>query len=276
MSKTQKQNDGQKLGDALRSLFATSTILISLIIAILIFKFVMGNPINFEGGNIHGTPMPGNYLAMVYKGGFIVPILITILLVTITFSIERFVTIRKARGKGRINVFVKKMQSLLASGQIDNAISECDKQRGSLANVMKAGLFRYKELENDPNLAKDQKIIALQQAFEEATALELPMLSKNLVILSTIASIAVLFGLLGTVLGMIRAFAALATAGSPDALALATGISEALINTAFGIGGSTLAIIMYNYFSTKIDNYTYKIDEAGFSLIQTFNANVKR
>jgi biopolymer transport protein ExbB len=102
------------------------------------------------------------------------------------------------------------------------------------------------------------------------------MLSKNLVILSTIASVAVLFGLLGTVMGMIRAFAALAQAGAPDALALATGISEALINTAFGIGGSTVAIILYNYFSTKIDAFTYKIDEAGFSLVQTFNANVKR
>lgn len=276
MSKTQKTNDGQKLGDALRSLFATSTILISLIIAILIYKFIMGNPVNFEGGNPAGQPMPGNFLGMIYKGGFIVPVLITLLLVLITFSIERFVTLRKARGKGRINIFVKKMQTLLLANQIDNAIVECDKQRGSLANVMKAGLLRYKELENDPNLLKDQKIIALQQAFEEASALELPMLSKNLVIMSTIASIAVLFGLLGTVLGMIRAFAALATAGSPDALALATGISEALINTAFGIGGSTLAIIMYNFFSTKIDSMTYKIDEAGFSLVQTFNANVKR
>jgi biopolymer transport protein ExbB len=74
---------------------------------------------------------------------------------------------------------------------------------------------------------------------------------------------------------MIRAFAALAQAGAPDALALATGISEALINTAFGISGSTLAIIFYNYFSTKIDGITYKIDEAGFSLTQTFASQTK-
>jgi biopolymer transport protein ExbB len=74
---------------------------------------------------------------------------------------------------------------------------------------------------------------------------------------------------------MIRAFAALAQAGAPDALALATGISEALINTAFGITGSTIAIIFYNYFSTKIDGMTYKIDEAGFSLTQTFAAQAK-
>ena len=117
--------------------------------------------------------------------------------------------------------------------------------------------------------------MALQKEFEEATALELPILSRNVVIISTIASISVLTGLMGTVLGMIRAFAALATAGSPDAVALSTGISEALINTAFGIGGSLLAIVLYNYFSTRIDNFTYKIDEAGFSLVQSFAASTK-
>ena len=134
---------------------------------------------------------------------------------------------------------------------------------------------RYRELQEDKTLEKDQKIIAMQKELEEATALELPMLSKNLVILSTIASIAVLTGLLGTVLGMIRAFKALAQAGAPDALALATGISEALINTAFGIAGSLFAIILYNYFSNKIDGFTYKIDEANFSIVQTFASQTK-
>jgi biopolymer transport protein ExbB len=140
---------------------------------------------------------------------------------------------------------------------------------------MKAGLIRYRTLQDDKTLVKDQKILALQKEFEEASALELPMLSRNLVILSTIASISVLIGLLGTVLGMIRAFGALAQAGSPDALALATGISEALINTAFGITGSLLAIVLYNTFSTQIDSFTYKIDEAGFSLVQSFAASTK-
>jgi biopolymer transport protein ExbB len=101
------------------------------------------------------------------------------------------------------------------------------------------------------------------------------MLSKNLVILSTLASISVLIGLIGTVLGMIRAFAALAQAGAPDALALATGISEALINTAFGITGSTIAIIVYNFFSTKVDGLSFKIDEASFSVVQSFSSSLK-
>jgi len=107
---------------------------------------------------------------------------------------------------------------------------------------------------------------------EEATTLELPMLERNLSILATIASIATLFGLLGTVIGMIRSFAALATAGAPDSTALATGISEALYNTALGIGTSAIAIVFYNFFTNRIDSLTYRIDEAGYSLTQTFAA----
>jgi biopolymer transport protein ExbB len=160
-------------------------------------------------------------------------------------------------------------------GKIDEALVACDKQKGSLANVMRAGLTRYNDLKNDKALEKDQKILSVQKSLEEATALELPMLGKNMIIFSTLASISVLIGLIGTVLGMIKAFAALAQSGAPDALALATGISEALINTAFGITGSTIAIVMYNYFSSKVDGYTFKIDEAGFSLTQTFAASLK-
>jgi len=235
----------------------------------------MGNPINFEGGNPKGHPLEGNFLGMVYKGGFIVPILMAIVLTVVTFVIERFISLTRASGRGRTSKFLRNIQSLMNEGRVDEAAAACDKQKGSLANVIKAGLYRYTELQNDATLPKDQKVLALQKDFEEATALELPMLSKNMVVLSTIASISVLTGLLGTVLGMIRAFGALATQGAPDALALSTGISEALINTAFGIAGSLIAILMYNYFSSQIDDMTYKIDEANFSLVQTFASTLK-
>ena len=270
-------NKGQQsLKEALQSIFATSVILLSFGVAVAIFKFVMGDPVNFEGGNPEGHPIQGNYLGMIYKGGMIVPLLITTILVLITFCIERWITLSRANGKGRISTFVRNIQTLLREDKIEDAVQLCDKQRGSLANVLRAGLHRYRSLQSDPTLPNDQKVIAMQKELEEATALELPLLSKNLVILSTIASISVLIGLIGTVIGMIKAFGALATAGAPDALALATGISEALINTAFGITGSTLAIIFYNYFSSKIDAMTYKIDEAGFSLTQTFATTLKK
>jgi biopolymer transport protein ExbB len=215
-------------------------------------------------------------MGIIYKGGSIVPILMTCVLTLLIFIIERFITLTRVKGKSSLDSFVADIQSLTSKDKVEEAIAVCDKQQGSLANVVKAGLLRYRDLENDKTLEKDQKITSMKQALEEASALELPMLSKNMVILSTLASISVLIGLIGTVLGMIKAFAALAQAGAPDALALATGISEALINTAFGITGSTLAIIFYNYFSSKIDSFTFKIDEAGFSLTQTFAASIRK
>jgi biopolymer transport protein ExbB len=266
----------KKSSGAYGAIFNLLAIVIAFVISYIIWKYVMGNPNNFEGLNPEGHPLPNNYLAIIYKGGYIVPALVTCILVLLTFSIERAITLGRARGRGKVTVFVRNIQQSIAADQIEESQEACDKQKGSLANVVKAGLKRYRELQSDQSLENDQKVVALQKEIEEATALELPMLSKNMVIISTIASIAVLIGLIGTVLGMIRAFAALAQAGAPDALALATGISEALINTAFGISGSTLAIIVYNYFSTRIDGFTYKIDEAGFSLVQSFAASLKK
>jgi biopolymer transport protein ExbB len=215
-------------------------------------------------------------MGTLYKGGPIVPVLMTCILTLLIFIVERFITLAKVQGKGSLDTFVANIQGLTAKDKVEDAIVACDNQKGSLANVVKAGLLRYRDLEKDTTLEKDQKITSMKQALEEAAALELPMLSKNMVILSTLASISVLIGLIGTVLGMIRAFMALAQAGAPDALALASGISEALINTAFGITGSTLAIIFYNYFSSKIDGFTFRIDEAGFSLTQTFAARLRK
>jgi len=266
---------GSAFKDVLQNVFAASAILIAFVVSYLLFVNVMGNPVNFEGGNPEGHAMEGNYLGIIYKGGFIVPILMTCVLVLIIFVFERIITLSRAKGKGRLNSFVTKLQTLLAEDKIEEALEACDKQRGSLANVMRAGLSRYRDLQKDKELEKDQKIISIQKSFEEATALELPMLSKNMVIFSTLASISVLIGLIGTVLGMIRAFAALAQSGAPDALALSQGISEALVNTAFGITGSTLSILAFNYFSTTIDDYTFKIDESGFSLTQNFAASLK-
>jgi biopolymer transport protein ExbB len=266
---------GSSFKDALQNVFAASAILIALVVSYLLFINLMGNPVNFEGGNPHGRALEGNYLGIIYKGGFIVPILMTLVLTLIIFTIERLITLSRAKGKGRLNTFVRQLQTLLTEDKIEEAMEACDKQKGSLANVMKAGLLRYRDLQKDKELEKDQKILSIQKSFEEATALELPMLSKNMVIFTTLASICVLIGLIGTVLGMIRAFAALAQSGAPDALALSQGISEALVNTAFGITGSTLAIIAFNFFSSNIDSYTFKIDEAGFSLTQNFAASLK-
>ena len=252
------------------SMFSVIVIVLAFIVSYIVFQFVLGNGSHFQGGNPENNPNPGDYLGVVYKGGVIVPFLMAMFLCVITFSIERALTIAKAKGSKGIESFVRTIRQKLNSNDINGALAACDQQKGSVANVVKAGLMKYNEMSRDNSMGTDQKVLAIQKEIEESTALELPMLEKNLVIISTIASIATLTGLLGTVFGMIRAFAALAQAGTPDAVALANGISEALINTALGIGTSALAIVAYNYFTSKIDELTYSIDEAGFSIIQTF------
>ena len=242
----------------------------------LIWRFIMGSADGFKqpdaaGGFWPKHKGPKGALNGIYEGGIIVPILIGMFLMVVVFSIERFLTIRKALGNGSISDFIRKVQYHLANRNVDAALSECDKQRGSVGNVMKAGLRRYKEMINEGGLTTDQKVIAIQKEVEEATALELPMLQKNLVFLSTIVSCGTLVALLGTVLGMIRSFSALGEEGGGGSSAeLAVGISEALYNTALGIGTSAIALIMYNVFTTKIDSITYGIDESGFTLTQSF------
>jgi biopolymer transport protein ExbB len=71
---------------------------------------------------------------------------------------------------------------------------------------------------------------------------------------------------------MIKSFQALSASGAPDSTELSTGISEALVNTALGIATAALALIAYNFYTNKIDNMTYAIDEIGFSTVSTFSA----
>lgn len=246
-------------------------ILATIAIGWIIFLFVLGNPANFEEGDPSKHPLQGNMLGIMYKGGVIVPFLLAVNLIVFSFAIERMITLAKVSGKGNVQNFIQNIRNFISNGQINEAIAECDNQKGSIANVIRTGLTELNRVQKDSSMDKESKIAAIQKGLEESTALELPMMSKNLVILSTCASIAVLIGLIGTVIGMIRAFSAMATAGAPDTVALATGISEALINTLFGILGSTLGIIFYNYFSAKVDALTYAIDEAGYSIVQTFS-----
>ncbi len=241
-----------------------------------IWRFLLGSDSNFDhpdpsGGFWPKHKGPKSGLVRMYEGGIIVPILIAALLTVVTFVIERLLTIVKATGTGNIAEFIRKVQYHLANKNVDQAIAECDRQKGSVGNVMKAGLRKYKEMISNTELDTEQKVLAIQKEVEEATALELPMLEKNLVFLSTIASVATLLGLLGTVIGMITSFAALGGSGGGEAAnELSRGISEALYNTALGIGTSAISIIMYNVFTTKIDSITYGIDESGFTLTQSF------
>ncbi len=243
------------------------------VVAVLVFRFFLGDPSNFTNNDPNNHPV--NLLGTVYKGGVIVPVIQTLLLTVLALSVERYFALRSAYGKGSLVKFVANIKAALAEGNLKKAHEVCDKQRGSVANVVTATLVKYEEVEENNTLSKEQKILAIQKELEEATALEMPMMQQNLPIIATITTLGTLFGLLGTVVGMIRSFQALGAGGGTDSVALSTGISEALVNTAFGILTGALAVISYNYYTNKIDKLTYSLDEVGFSIVQTFAATHK-
>jgi len=204
------------------------------------------------------------------EGGYLVIALIALVIMLLSVTVERILTLKKANGRGNLTIFLKNIQQAVNAGDIDTALSLCDKQRGSCANVLHAGLERYKTVVEEGDIKGQKELMeSIQRSIEEATMLEVPMLERNLSMMSTIASTGTMVGLLGTVLGMIRSFQAMARAGAPDAVQLALGISEALINTAGGLLSGIGGIVAYNFFTTKIDNFTYMIDEASYSIIQS-------
>ena len=248
-------------------------ILVCFVLAVLFFKYILGAPEHFVNGDPTQPVKDGNLMGTVYKGGVVVPVIITLLFSVIALSIERFFALRTAFGKSSLGKFVVSVKQAITAGDMAKAQQLCDKQQGSVANVVGASIAAYNEMENTPNLKRAAKVSKIQQAHEEATQLEMPTLQMNMPIIATIVTLGTLTALFGTVVGMIRSFAALASGGGGDSLQLSEGISEALVNTASGILTSWVAVVSYNYYSNKIDKLTYALDEVGYTIAKTYEAN---
>jgi biopolymer transport protein ExbB len=207
------------------------------------------------------------------EGGQLVALLIALSVMLFAFIGERLITLRKARGKSTIQSFFKDLVTFVQKDEYDKAIAVCDKQRGSAANILRAGIERYQQVKTSERNS-EKRVNEVQRAIEEANALEVPLLERNLIAMSTIASIAVLVGLLGTTIGMIRAFAATShrVGGVIDASQLARGISEALVNTAGGLFNAIIGIVAYNFFVNKVDAFNYTVDEASYEVMQLIKA----
>jgi biopolymer transport protein ExbB len=216
-------------------------------------------------------PVLGDIGKQMQQGGYLVAALIMLIILQTAFIIERSWSLKKAQGRGSLPDFLNNVRKRLHGGDVEGAIQLCAQQRGSAANVIRAGLERYMQLRHEG--APKEKIVAeTQAAIQEANGLEVPLLERNLIALSTIASIATMIGLLGTVIGMIRSFAALGHTGAVDASKLAIGISEALINTAGGLFCAIAGIVAYNVFVTRVDNFNYMMDEASYEAVQLLAA----
>lgn len=240
--------------------FTIITLVGSLAIAIIFYWVLL--PIMDKG--VDETPL----IHQISLAGPVVPILITITLMLLTFVVERIFTLARAKGTSPLPSFFGNFTKSVREGRFEEAAKLCDKQRGSAAAVLKAGADQYMRIAGDANVSTEKRLIETQRAINEARLLEVPFLERNLIALSTIASIATMVGLLGTTIGMIRAFAAMSTQGAPNAAELARGISEALVNTALGLFAAILGIISYNFFVNKVDQFNFSIDEAAYLMVE--------
>jgi biopolymer transport protein ExbB len=204
-----------------------------------------------------------------HEGGPLVAVLIALSVMLVAFILERVFTLNKAKGKTSVQSFFKNVISMIQQNDLKGAVAACDKQRGTVANVLRSGIERYQQV-SVTEKSVEKRLSETQRAIEEANALEVPLLERNLIALSTIASIATMVGLLGTTIGMIRAFAATGhrVGGIIDAQALAVGISEALVNTAGGLFNAIVGIVAYNFFVNKVDAFNYTMDEASYEVLQ--------
>lgn len=262
-----------------KNIFNIVAIAACLVVAYVVYYAWLGSPANFEVGPAGEIlkHAPKNVMGMIFTGGPLVGLLISFLLISITFIVERVLSLKKAQGKGAPENYIKNVILSLEKGDLVAAEKYCDEQRGSIANVLRAAINRFKEIENDTDYSADKKLAEVQRSIDEAMNLETPLLEKNLVIISTIASVSVLVGLLGTTLGMIRSFAALAKSDAGvSAKQLSAGISEALYNTAGGLASAIICIVAYNFFTTKVDNFVYMIDESILSIMEIFTIRIKK
>ena len=200
------------------------------------------------------------------RGGPLLVLGLTCLFLVITFAVERAIVLARGGGRGGLAAFMGNVKSTIQEGAIERSLEVCKKQGGCLGNVIGAGLERYR-YSRSAGSSRSELLDDTKRAIEEAMSLEGTVLERNLSVLSTIASIATMLGLLGTTIGMIRAFRAMGQAGAPDAIQLAIGISEALVNTALGLSTAMIGIVLYNYCSTRVDNSMSEIEETGFEVI---------
>jgi len=184
----------------------------------------------------------------------------------VTYIIERLVSLFKLRPRIKVEQLVSRITEALRNDNIMEAVSICEEAGGPLANVVKAGLLRYSQgMIEEKAVTKED----VSEAVEEASILEIPQLERNLVVLSTIYQVSPLFGLLGTVSGMVRAFTAIALKGTGDPQLLAGGISEALLTTVIGLTIAIPVMIAYQYLLSKVDRHVLEIQQVSTEIVNT-------
>src|SRR5712675_3400721 len=187
---------------------------------------------------------------------------------SIGVMIDRWIAFSAARKQSR--QFAPVVAGALSEGKLDEAIRVAERNKKShLAKVVNAGLQEFRAHEQSEEIPGD-KIEASRRALERASAIVHAELERGLSGLATIGSTAPFVGLLGTVIGIIDAFREIQGQNATGVSAVAGGISEALVTTALGLTVAIPAVMMFNYFTTKIRAFDVEMDNSSSELVDYF------
>jgi biopolymer transport protein ExbB/biopolymer transport protein TolQ len=206
--------------------------------------------------------------AMSWIGKGVVIILGIMSAYSISVMIERWITYRQARKQSRI--FTPAVAECLKEGRIDEAIALGEQNNKShLAKVLVTGLHELQAHQRSKEIP-GETIEAAKRALDRATAIGIEDLKRGLGGLATIGSTAPFVGLFGTTIGIINAFQGMKTEETAGIAAVAGGIAEALVTTAFGLFVAVPAVMAFNYFTNKIETFTVEMDNSASELIDYF------
>ena len=193
-------------------------------------------------------------LEFIIKGG---PVMVPLLLcsvISLSIMVERCLSLRRNRIL-KYDV-LQRIEELLRDRKIPEASTLCKRYPSSMTRILLAAILNH-----------DKSRQEIKEIIEDAGRQEVPVLERYLTILGTIASISVLLGLLGTVMGMIRTFNAIAALGYGHPEALASGISEALVATATGLSIAIPTLVLYNFFTSKVDSLVIEMEKNSLRML---------
>ena len=202
-------------------------------------------------------------LQLIAAGGFTIYILIFCSIFSVAIIIERYIYY-SARSRVRRADFMSRIRKELEKNNLENALNICGKTKTPYSDVAHAGLSfaRHSEKEISNNM-------------ERAIVIQTNLLEKRTSIVGTIGSVAVYIGLFGTVLGIMRAFTDIAQAGTGGINVVMSGISESLVCTAAGLCVAVPAVVAYNYFIKRIDNFITDMELCASETMDLVKASAK-
>ena len=204
---------------------------------------------------IEAADWPGKIWGLIRRGGLVMYPIILCSILALGVFLERSVSLRKKRILDQD--FISGFRRHWIRRDLDRALRLCKEHDISISRVLRAGLLRHRI-----------SIADMERAIEAAGQHEVSLLTANLRTLGVVANLAPMLGLLGTVIGMIKAFSVISQSGTENPGLVASGISEALMTTAAGLIVGIPALAAYHYFRAKIDRYVYEMEHISLEILE--------